>query len=78
MEIIKLKLADVGRFDKLTIDLAPTENHLSNITVIVGNNGAGKSTILKSLATSLSWLVARIRTEKGSGSPLITGRDSKW
>lgn len=71
MEIIKLKLADVGRFDKLTIDLAPTENHLSNITVIVGNNGAGKSTILKSLATSLSWLVARIRTEKGSGSPLI-------
>ncbi|MBA5983443.1 AAA family ATPase, partial [Pseudomonas sp. MD195_PC81_125] len=45
--------------------------HLSNITVIVGNNGAGKSTILKSLATSLSWLVARIRTEKGSGSPLI-------
>ena len=32
--------------------------------------GAGKTSPLKSLATSLSWLVARIRSEKGNGSPL--------
>ncbi|VVM71910.1 AAA family ATPase [Pseudomonas fluorescens] len=68
MEINQLMLDNVGRFTDLEILLAPTSKHLSNVTVLVGNNGAGKTTILKSLATSLSWLVARIRTEKGSGS----------
>jgi len=68
MDINKLALDNVGRFTDLEIQLAPTGKHLSNITVLVGNNGAGKTTILKSLATSLSWLVARIRTEKGNGN----------
>jgi predicted ATP-binding protein involved in virulence len=68
MQIDKLMLDNVGRFADLEIQLAPTAKHLSNVTVLVGNNGAGKTTILKSLATSLSWLVARIRTEKGNGS----------
>ncbi|WP_448108638.1 AAA family ATPase [Pseudomonas azerbaijanoccidentalis] len=68
MDIDKLALDNVGRFTDLEIQLAHTDKHLSNITVFVGNNGAGKTTILKSLATSLSWLVARIRTEKGNGS----------
>ncbi|WP_102355811.1 AAA family ATPase [Pseudomonas sp. AD21] len=68
MEITRLKLVDFGRFTRLSIDLAPTEKHASNVTVLVGNNGAGKTTLLKSLAVSLSWLVARIRTEKGTGN----------
>lgn len=68
MDINKLMLDYIGRFTELTIQLAPTEKHRSNVTLLVGNNGAGKTTILKSLATSLSWLVARIRTEKGNGS----------
>ncbi len=70
MEIFKIELTDVGRFTDLRVPLAPTPKHPSNVTVLVGNNGAGKTTILKSIATSLSWLVARIRTEKGSGSHL--------
>ncbi|WCM53201.1 AAA family ATPase [Pseudomonas sp. WJP1] len=70
MEITRLKLTDVGRFTDLEVPLAPTPNHPSNVTVLVGNNGAGKTTLLKSLAISLSWLVARIRTEKGSGNHL--------
>ncbi|POA32300.1 MULTISPECIES: AAA family ATPase [unclassified Pseudomonas] len=70
MEIKKIRLNNVGRFTDLEVAFAPTEKHTSNVTVFVGNNGAGKTTILKSLATSLSWLVARIRTENGSGSPI--------
>ncbi|VVO32379.1 AAA family ATPase [Pseudomonas fluorescens] len=70
MEIFSFKLKDVGRFNDLTVYLAPTAKHPSNVTVLVGNNGAGKTTLLKSLATSLSWLVARIRTEKGNGNHL--------
>ncbi|MFJ2690198.1 AAA family ATPase [Pseudomonas sp. NPDC087336] len=70
MEITRFKLTDVGRFTDLEVPLAPTPSHPSNVTVLVGNNGAGKTTLLKSLAISLSWLVARIRTEKGSGNHL--------
>lgn len=67
MEIQALILKDVGRFTDLSIVLAPTKKHPLNVTVLVGNNGAGKTTVLRSMATLLSWLVARIRNEKGSG-----------
>ncbi len=70
MEINKFSLRNIGRFESIAVPLAPTELVSSNVTVLVGNNGAGKTSLLKSLATSLSWLVARIRSEKGSGSPI--------
>lgn len=72
MEIKNIRLTNVGRFIDLEIAFAPTEKCPSRVTIFVGNNGAGKTTILKSLATSLSWLVARIRTENGNGSPIDT------
>lgn len=71
MEVKKLALHNVGRFDELEILLAPLENLNSNVTVFIGNNGSGKTSVLKSLATSLSWLVSRIQSEKGIGSPII-------
>lgn len=70
MEIKQLKLENIGRFRSLTLDLAPTAAVHSNVTVLIGNNGAGKTSILKSLATSLSWFVARLRSDKGSGTPI--------
>ncbi len=70
MEIKKFQVGNVGRFSSLEIPLAPTDEKLSNVTVFVGNNGAGKTSLLKSLAISLSWFVARLRSEKGSGSPI--------
>ena len=68
MEIKKLTLKNLGRFETLEVDFAPTEEHMSNVTVFIGNNGAGKTSILEALATSLSWFVARLRTGKGTGN----------
>ena len=70
MEIKQLTLENLGRFERLAIEFAPTERVNSNVTVLIGNNGAGKTSVLKSLATSLSWFVARLRSDKGSGSPI--------
>ena len=70
MEIQKLQLTSLGRFESLAVDFAPIEDYPSNVTVFIGNNGAGKTSILNALATSLSWFVARLRTEKGSGTPI--------
>lgn len=70
MQIKQFKLHDIGRFKSLEVSLAPTPEVDSNITVLVGNNGAGKTSILKSLATSLSWFISRLRSEKGSGNPI--------
>lgn len=70
MEIKSFNLNNLGRFKEMGADLAPTDEAVSNITVFIGNNGAGKTSILKALATSLSWFVARLRSEKGNGSPI--------
>ncbi|MCI4232466.1 AAA family ATPase [Dickeya dianthicola] len=68
MKIKQFRLHHVGRFTSLDALIAPTADYPSNVTVLVGNNGAGKTSILQALATSLGWLVARVRSEKGSGS----------
>lgn len=70
MEVKQITLHNIGRFSELTLDLAPLEDLKGNVTVLVGNNGSGKTSILKSLATSLSWLVARIQSERGVGTPI--------
>lgn len=42
----------------------------SRLTVFVGRNGAGKSSVLSALAIPMSWLIARIRNENGKGQYL--------
>ena len=71
MEIKQVILHNIGPFETLNVPLAPTEQNPSNITVFVGNNGAGKTSVLQALVTSLSWFITRLRTEKGSGKPIL-------
>ncbi len=68
MEIKRVILNNIGPFKALEIPLAPTAQNPSNITVFVGNNGTGKTSVLQALATALSWFIARLRTEKGNGN----------
>lgn len=70
MHIRAFKLHNFGRFESLEASFMENETSTARVIVLVGNNGAGKTSILKALATSLSWFVSRLRTEKGSGSPV--------
>lgn len=71
MEVKQIQLNNMGLFSEVALPLAPTPENSSNVTVFIGNNGAGKTTVLKALVTSLSWFVARLRSETGKGSPIL-------
>jgi predicted ATP-binding protein involved in virulence len=68
MEIKRVTLNNIGPFETLEVPLAPTEQTPGNVTVFVGTNGSGKTSVLQALATALSWFIARLRTEKGNGN----------
>jgi predicted ATP-binding protein involved in virulence len=65
MEIKKLNIVNFTQFTNLTIEFS------SDFTVFIGNNGAGKTSLLRALTILLTWLIARIEREKGSGSPIL-------
>lgn len=67
MKIQRITLTNFGLFKDLQISLAPTQQKPNNITVFIGKNGVGKSSILTALAISLSWFISRLCTGKGSG-----------
>ncbi|WP_194788389.1 AAA family ATPase [Pseudomonas sp. UFMG81] len=70
MQIKEFQLQNFGRFEHLEASFMENEPTPAKVIVLVGNNGAGKTSILKALATSLSWFVGRVRSEKGTGSPI--------
>ncbi len=70
MQIRQFQLHDFGRFESLEASFLDNDSIPAKVIVLVGNNGAGKTSILKALATSLSWFVGRLRAGKSSGSPI--------
>nr|WP_314265800.1 retron Ec78 anti-phage system effector ATPase PtuA [uncultured Moellerella sp.] len=56
-----LSLTDFRRFTSLDIQFE------SDLTVIIGNNGQGKTSILTAIAKTLSWFSANILKEDGVG-----------
>ena len=65
MRIEELHLKNFCGFEELTVQFPE-----SNLAVFIGNNGSGKTTILKSMVLLLSWLIARIEREKGLGTSI--------
>jgi len=65
MKIKTFQLVNFTQFTDLTIELS------NEITVFVGNNGAGKTSLLRAVATLLSWIIARIGRENGNGKPIL-------
>lgn len=81
MQIQSFSLKNIGQFQDLSVSLAPTKDYPSNITVFIGNNGSGKTSLLKSVATALTWFVARLKHDKSHGTPIpesVIFNDANW
>ncbi|MEO5339623.1 MAG: AAA family ATPase [Magnetococcus sp. MYC-9] len=61
MKIRRLKIDNFRGIQSLDLELADP------VTVLVGENGAGKSSVLDAMSAVFSWYIARIRSQKGSG-----------
>lgn len=59
-----LKLIDIKKFHSLDIEFE------DDLTVIIGENGLGKTTILQCIAKTLSWITSNLIKENGNGSLL--------
>lgn len=64
MKVKKLHLENYGRFDNLTVEFAPTATRTGNVTLIVGNNGAGKSQILLGLRNIFREFLAELHEDR--------------
>lgn len=70
MQIQSLVLKNIGQFHNLSVSIAPNHEYSSNITVFIGNNGSGKTSLLKSMTTSLTWFVARLKHDRSNGTSI--------
>jgi len=68
LRISSLTLVNFRAFENSKIYLCNEYENDSNLTVFLGNNGSGKTTILESIAKSLSWLIRRITSPSSSGT----------
>lgn len=70
MFIKELHCQSYGPFTHQQISFWSENKADQKVTVIIGENGAGKTKILEAIMTLLSWFVARIKSEKNTGSPI--------
>lgn len=68
MKIKNVNIGNIGRFSNLNIDFTNENGKILNHIILIGNNGSGKTTILEFISLTLSWFVARVKSEKGNGS----------
>lgn len=68
LKISSLKLVDFRVFKNAEINFS--NKHNSNLTVIVGNNGAGKTALLESIEKSLSWIHRKVVSQGGKGDTI--------
>jgi len=61
LHVSRLTLSDFRKFKTLKVKLN------KNLTVFIGDNGAGKTTIIDGITKSLSWLSANILKKGGAG-----------
>ncbi|GBL02060.1 ATP-binding protein [Vibrio harveyi] len=69
LSLTSLELFDFRRFKNLRISFQP------DLTVIIGDNGQGKTTILDAISKTLSWINANILKEEGAGQRLSAHHD---
>lgn len=70
MKVKKINIENIGRFKNLDIRFTNDDDDVINHIILIGNNGSGKTTIMESIALSLSWFVSRIKSEKGNGTQI--------
>jgi len=69
VKVKKINIENIGRFKNLDIRFTNDDDIINHI-ILIGNNGSGKTTIMESIALSLSWFVSRIKSEKGNGTQI--------
>lgn len=70
MRITDISLRNFGPFENLNLPFSVTANPAKDVTVFIGNNGSGKSSILEAVTILMSWFIARFRSDKTPGSPI--------
>ena len=72
MKLKRITLNNFKSFKEETIDFD------KNLTVIVGENGAGKSSVLDAITIILSWIVAKIKNPRGFGRDIEEEQKRKY
>lgn len=62
LRVLKLQLENFGGFRQLELELTASQS-----TVLVGTNGAGKTSVLWAIASMLSWFSERVVNDAGKG-----------
>lgn len=60
-----LRLIDFRKFNDFQLDLS------EQLTVLIGDNGSGKTTVLEAITKNLSWLLGNILKEDRTSRPIV-------